>query len=109
MLGEAGSVKEDTGAVYGAGDIFDDAAHPLKAELAARTDMKKGTFTIGLRLLETTTTRQVKVYWTALKDRKESLYDREERELFIKPDMVYLKLRETYYLKLCSQGLQTSG
>lgn len=104
VLGEAGSVKEDTGAVYGAGDIFDDAAHPLKAELAARTDMKKGTFTIGLRLLETTTTRQVKVYWTALKDRKESLYDREERELFIKPDMVYLKLRETYYFEAVFTG-----
>ena len=99
VLGEAYGIKEDSCIVYGAGDIFDETAHPVRAELAARADVTKGTFVVGMRLLETTTVRQVKVHWMALKDRKESLYDREERELFVKPDMIYLRLRETYYFE----------
>lgn len=97
VLGEAYGIKEDNCVVYGVGDIFDEEEHPVRAELAARADVTKGTFVVGLRLLETTTTRQVKVHWMAVKDRKETLYDREAREMFVKPDMVYLKLRETYY------------
>lgn len=104
ILGEAYGVKEDSCIVYGVGDIFDEPAHPVRAELAARADVTKGTFVVGLRLLETTTTRQVKVHWMAVKDRKETLYDREERELFVKPDMIYLKLRETYYFETVFTG-----
>ena len=104
VLGEACGVKEEAGAIYGAADIFDETMRPVRAEIAAKTDAKKGTFVIGLRLLETTTTRQVKIHWMALKDRKESLYDREERELFVKPDMIYLKLRESYYFEAVFTG-----
>ena len=99
VLGQSFGLKEDSRIVYGAGDIFDEPEHTVRAELGARADVTEGTFVIGLRLLETTAARQVKIYWMAVKDRKDSLYDREERSLFIKPDMIYLKLRETYYFQ----------
>ncbi len=104
ILGEAYGVKEDSYVVYGAGDIFDETIHTLRAELAARVEVTKGTFVIGLRLLETTAAKQIKVHWMALKDRKELVYDREERELFVKPDMIYLRQRETYYFEAVFTG-----
>jgi len=98
-LGESYGMREESRIVFGADGIFEEEEHPVRAELAARADVTKGTFVIGLRLLETTTARQVKIHWAAVKDRKENLYNREERRLFIRPDMIYLKFRETYYFK----------
>lgn len=99
VLGQSYGLREDSRLLYGTGDIFDEPEHTVRAELGARVDVTKGTFVIGLRLRETTATRRVIIHWMAVKDRKDSLYDREERSLFIKPDMIDLKLRETYYFQ----------
>lgn len=99
VLGESLGGKDDSSVIYGAEDIFDEKDQPIRMQMAARSDVAKGTFVIGLKLLETTTVRKVKIHWMAVRDRKESRYDREERSLFVSPDMVSLKLRETYYFK----------
>lgn len=104
ILGEASGIREDSSVIYGAADIFEDASCLIKAETAARVDVTKGTFVIGLKLQETTTARQAKIYWMALKDRKEKVYDRESRELFVKPDMVYLNVRESCYFETVFLG-----
>lgn len=104
MLGEASGIREDSSIIYGDHGIFEESSYMVKAEIAARADVTKGTFVIGLKLLETTTVRKVKIHWMVLKDRKEKVYDRESRELFIKPDMVYLKVREACYFETVFLG-----
>ena len=64
---------------------------------------------IGLALSETTVTRRVKIHWTAMKDNSELRYDREERGLYLKPEMAYLKLRETYYFEPIFTGAAEHG
>lgn len=104
VLGQACKAKEDSSVIYGDGDIFEEGSGMVKASLAARADVANGTFVIGLKLLETTTARRVKLHWMAVKDRKEAVYEREVRELFIKPDMTYLRLRETCYFETVLMG-----
>lgn len=109
VLGESCTNKEDSSIVYGTEDIFEEKEHLLRMQLAAKADVLKGTFVIGMKLLETTTARKATIHWMAVKDRKENRYDREERSMFIKPDMVCLKLRETYYFRLLFEGVADQG
>lgn len=78
----------------GADGIFDEEGM-VHGDLAVRTDRSEGTFVVGLKLTRPTTAERVRIHWTAIKP----LPDEEEtgvRELSIRPDMVYLSLREDY-------------
>lgn len=105
ILGEAYDARDSSRVLYGAGGIFEDGGCSVLGELAARTDMAQGTFVIGLKLLEPTTTGKVRIHWMAIRDRKEKLLKKEGREIFLKPDMVYLNLREDYYFEPVFSGV----
>jgi hypothetical protein len=104
-LGQAYSLRDESNIVFGSPEVFNDKEATFRAELAAKVDVMNGTFTIGIRLTEATTVRQVKVLWMAVKDAKENIYDKTERNIYIKPDMLYLNLRESYYLKAVLKGI----
>lgn len=108
LLGEAYSLKDDSKILYGAAGIFEDK-EPVPCSMAARGDSGAGTFVIGLKLKETTVTRQVKIHWTVLKDNSQLIHDREERGLYLKPEMTYLKLRETFYFEPVFTGASDHG
>lgn len=109
LLGEAYSLKDDSKILFGDPDVFEDKGLSVKGKFAARVNVAAGTFMIGLALSETTVTRRVKIHWTAMKDNSELRYDREERGLYLKPEMAYLKLRETYYFEPIFTGAAEHG
>ena len=85
ILGSCTGVRDEDSVIYGSPEIFTDEV-PFRAELAAKADAKTGTFRIGLRLVEPTMNRYVRVNWTAIRDAKEKVHDVEETALLIRPD-----------------------
>ena len=74
-----------------------------KVELAAKTDTQRGTFVIGLQVLAATPKERLRIHWTAVKDRREILEEKKERRIFIRPGVLNLNTRESYYLEaVCS-------
>ena len=104
ILGACTGVRDEDSVIYGSPEIFPDEV-PFRAELAAKADAKTGTFRIGLRLVEPTMNRYVRVNWTALRDAKEKVHDVEETALLIRPDILYLKTRESFFLEPEFRGI----
>jgi hypothetical protein len=96
LLGMKENSSKDGCFVYGSSEIFD-RDNPVKAELAARVNPAKGTFVIGVRLLESTSEYEVVVHWTAIMNR-DSYLAGEERKIMIDNTLKSLRVMEsTYY------------
>ena len=80
-----------------------------KVELAARTDFQRGVFVIGAQVLATTPQERVRVHWTAIRDRKEILEEKKERKIFIRPNVLNLNTRESYYLEAVCSNMNETG
>ena len=98
-LGMGWNINDDAPVICGSQEIFDEEGGEVHAELAAKVDVTTGTFVIGLRLIAPTSARHVRVHWTAVRDSRESIHDREQRRLFIRPDVCELEVRETRYFQ----------
>lgn len=80
-----------------------------QVDLAVKTDAQKGTFVIGLQMQATTVKERIKIHWTAIRDRSEILKEKKERRIFIRPNVLNLNTRESYYLEaVCSNMTDTS-
>jgi len=99
VLGEATGLGEDSSIIFGAQDIFDAPEGHVRTELAARADVQKGSFVIGMKCLELTGVRQVKVHWMAVKDNSRVVYEREQDTMNIKPDLLNLFICENHYFE----------
>ncbi len=106
FCGIAEDMSNTSSVLYGEPDIFRDETAEIRAKTAIKADFTNGTFTVGIKLLEVTTANKAKIYWTAFRDSKEDSAAKEKRSLFIKPDMVYLRLREDYYFEAIFTGTQ---
>lgn len=94
-------------AYFGASGIFKNDMPQV--ELAAKADIQKGTFVIGVQMLAATPCERIKVRWSAIRDRRELLEDKKERRIFIRPNVLNLNTRESYYLEaVCSHMPDTS-
>lgn len=109
ILGEEYGNTEDSYILYGSSNVFDDPCNPARLQLAARADVTRGTFVIGIRLLENTIARKIKIHWMAIKDEREPFDNREEQSLFIKPDTLYLNVRESCYFEPVFVGVSDRG
>ena len=98
-LGVACDVNDDSPIVCGSPEIFNETEGEVHGEVAARIDVTKGTFTIGLRLIEPTNARHVRIHWTAVRDNREIVEVQEKRRLFINPDVCELEVRETRFFQ----------
>ena len=103
-LGQAYNMRDDSEIVFGATDIFEEGRNLLQADMAAKVNVEKGTFTIGLRCLEPTSRHRVKIHWTAVKDIKEVQKEQNEVVMQIRPDMLNLSVRDTYYFEAMIGG-----
>lgn len=99
ILGRSYSALEESIVVYGSQDIFQDKEAETIAELAAKVDIKNGSFIIGIKLLAPSLARQVKIDWIAIKNPIEKKQEKQERRIEIIPNMKQLTLRETYYME----------
>lgn len=96
------SLLEDDGQeLYGSSEVFENM-EPV-VELAARLSRDKGCFVIGARVVNETMQTSIRVHWTVIKDTGEYIAEKKERKIFIKPNVLNLKTRESYYLEaICS-------
>lgn len=90
-------VREDGTQLYGSSEVFEDVDPAV--EMAALLNRDKGSFVIGVRPLAESMKDCVTVHWTAFKDTKEYEEEKKERRIFIKPNVLNLKLRESAYLE----------
>lgn len=98
--------EESKDAYFGASGIFTEDIP--RVELAARTDAQKGTFVIGVQVMAATPKERLRIHWTAVKDRRELLEEKKERRIFIRPGVLNLNTRESYYLEaVCSNMTDT--
>ncbi|MCH5341015.1 MAG: hypothetical protein J1E01_06090 [Acetatifactor sp.] len=92
---------------FGAGGIFRN--NLPKVELAAKTDFQRGVFVIGVRVLSADMQDKIRVHWTAVRDRKEILQEKKERRIFIRPNVLNLNTRESYFLEAVCSNMNETG
>lgn len=97
-------VSEANSITFGSMEVFE-KADPV-AELAAKLNPAKGTFVIGARLIATTTKESILVKWTAIRDVEEIIEEKSKMKVFIKPNTLTLKTRESYYLEAVCSNMQ---
>ena len=87
----------------GSSEVFEDVE--VRAELASKADMGKGSFVIGLRLLEPSSRQTISVHWRAvMADQEKGLQDQEKR-IYIVPGKLEMKVRESYCLEAVCENL----
>lgn len=95
------SMAHETEEVYGSSEVFEDVEPAM--EIAAKLNRDKGSFIIGVRPVTETMKESVRVHWTVIKDTRDYMMEKKERKIFIKPNVLNLKTRESYYLEaICS-------
>ncbi len=95
------SVSNPNEVTFGSSEVFENE-NPC-VEVAAKLNPAKGTFVIGARLIATTTKTSVDVKWTAIRDMEEIIAEKTKMKIFVKPNSLTLKTRESYYLEaVCS-------
>ena len=92
---------------FGTGGIFQ--SNLPKVELAAKADFQRGVFVIGVKVLAANPHDRIKVHWTAIRDRKELLEEKKERRIFIRPNVLNLNTRESYYLEAVCSNMNETG
>lgn len=100
MLG----VSEANSMTFGSMEVFE-KQDPM-AELAGRLNPAKGTFVIGARLIANTTKDFIDVKWTAIRDVEEIIEEKTKMKIFIKPNTLVLKTRESHYLEAVCSNMQ---
>ena len=92
---------------FGAGGIFRN--NQPKVELAARTDYKRGIFVIGVQVPAAASRDKIRVHWTAIRDRKELVEEKKEPRIFIRPNVLNLNTRESYFLEAVCSNVNDTG
>ncbi len=96
------SIEENEAQYFGSAEIFEDIK--VRAELAAKANCERGSFVIGVRLLESTSAESVTVRWAAEKlpeDREGS----NEQHICIIPDKPELRCMQSRYFRTETENL----
>ncbi len=96
------SIDADEAQYFGSGEIFEDMK--VRAELAVKANCERGSFVIGVRLLESTAAESVKIRWAAekLPEDRESL---NEQHIRIVPDKPELRCMQSRYFRTETENL----
>lgn len=89
---------------FGSMEVFE--KEDPAAELAAKLNPARGTFVIGARLIANTTVDSIDVKWTAIRDVEDIIEETNKMKIFIKPNTLALKTRESYYLEAVTSNMQ---
>lgn len=87
------SLESEESQYFGSAEIFEDMN--VRAELAAKANSERGSFVIGIRLLEATSVRTIAIRWTAelLQEKDEGSAKQHIRVLPDKPEMKCMQSR----------------
>ena len=97
-LGVSQEVQNRNLGIFGNPGVFEDTGCP-KIELAAKVDMARGSFIIGVKCLEQIDAKRLRVYWMAVKDNAMQIKEEKYKHLIIQPDIVNLQIREGHYFE----------
>lgn len=97
-LGLSQGTRESGEEVFGNPDVFGDAAYPA-VELAAKADLSRGSFVIGVKCLGQVEKKQLRVHWMAVKDNALQAGEKNIKHLKIVPDITNLQIRENHYFE----------
>ena len=87
----------------GSGEIFDDVK--LKAEMASKVNCERGSFVIGIRLLEPSVLETVQVRWIAERVPDEEVSDR-GAHIRVLPDKPEMKVMQSRYFRTETENLE---
>ena len=87
----------------GSAEIFDDVK--LKAELASKVNCERGSFMIGIRLLEPSVLESVQVKWVAERIPDEEVQGR-EAHIRVLPDKPEMKVMQSRYFRTETENLE---
>ena len=97
-LGLSKGTQETGEEIFGNPDVFGDNAYP-KVELAAKADMARGSFIIGVKCLDQVEKKQLRVHWMAVKDNDLQVREKNAKRLKIVPNIANLQIRENHYFE----------
>ena len=97
-LGLSKGARETGEEIFGNPDVFGDNAYP-GVELAAKADMARGSFIIGVRCLEQVEKKQLRVHWMAVRDSTLQADEKKIKHMKIVPDIANLQIRENHYFE----------
>lgn len=101
-----GMERESGKVVYGSSEIFEeDKEKGVDAELAACVDEDNGSFVVGVRLLSAVLGGKIHVHWTAFKDKEDIVSERNEKRIYIKPNLLELTVRQSHYLEAVCENM----
>lgn len=92
-----GIEDKENSVTFGSSEVFEDM--PVQAETAVRAFPEKGTFQIGVRLVNQVIRGGMKLYWTAVADGTKNDMEQSVRKIFIKPGVLEMETRQTHYLE----------
>lgn len=99
-------IQEDNYVYSGSGEVFEPMG--MKAELAVRLEPSKGSFVIGLRLLDASTKQTVTIHWTALANMEVLIKEILEQKIYIKPKVLELQVRSSYHLEAVCENIENT-
>lgn len=101
-----GLERESGKVVYGSSEIFEeDKEKGIDAELAACVNEESGSFIVGARLLSGVVGGKISVHWTVFKDKEDIVIERNEKRIFIKPNLLELTVRQSQYLDAVCENM----
>lgn len=107
LLGVADNMQEQSCIVYGDQGIFgskNNKSSRGRVTLAAKVDPKTGKFTIGVKCIDRVDESQLRIQWTAIKDRQDMIAEIAQRSMYIKPDMLNLSVKQSHYYEAIISG-----
>lgn len=97
-LGLSQGMRESGEEVFGNPDVFGDASYPA-VELAAKADLARGSFVIGVKCLGQVEEKQLRILWMAVRDTTLQAGEKNTKRLKIVPDITNLQIRENHYFE----------
>lgn len=91
----------------GSSEVFEHMA--VRAETAVKADISKGSFVIGLRLLEPSSRQTITVHWKAFMEEQKEKADESEKRIYIVPGKLEMKIRESCYLMAVCENIPGSS
>lgn len=100
-LGQAVTLSDDSDRVFGDASVFmeDSSTTLADVSLAAKVNVKDGTFVIGAKINEPTSAKKLRVEWMAVRDMREQSLQPDMKRLMIRPEICDLEIRETCHFQ----------
>jgi hypothetical protein len=90
---------DDSPIVCGSPEIFNEQGGEVSGRAGGQGGPRQGHLRDRPAAHRATSAWQARVYWTAVRDAKESVHDQTQRRMFLRPDVCELEVRGTQYFQ----------